>query len=76
MRHLLLDHQWRQTTADQTLPDLQEPLPLKLSVQMVQDQQREHVSAMSKSIQLQLTGQHSLYWYIACQIPFGQINGT
>lgn len=54
MRHLLFHHQWGEGTAHKEVYDLQESLPLELFVQVVQEQQRKHLSAVSECLQLQL----------------------
>lgn len=54
MRDLLLDYQRCQGAANKEVYDVQEPFPLELSVQVVQEQQCEHLSVVSECVQLQL----------------------
>jgi hypothetical protein len=54
MCHLLLHHRLDQAIANQALSNVQEPLPRQLLVQVVQDQQRQYLSVVPESVQLQL----------------------
>jgi len=54
MCHLLLHHQRGQAASEQALQYLQESIPFELLVQVVQDEQRIHVSAVQESFQLWL----------------------
>lgn len=50
VRDLLQHRVERQEDAGQALPDVQAPVPQQLSVQVVREQQSEHVSAVSESV--------------------------
>ena len=54
VRDMLQHHRLPEAAADQALPDVQESVPLKLPHEVVQDEQRKHVSVVSQHVQLQL----------------------
>ena len=71
VRHLLQHHQRRPPAAAEALPDLQAHVPRQLSVQVVQDQQCQHVPALQERFQLQLGGlkflnRDAIYCRVVC----------